>query len=231
ARRLFRQATDLDPIYAAAYGFGAWCIAQSQANGWLAEPKHDIAEGVRLARRAAATGKNDPTALWSSALCLSYLANEVEMGISLIDRAIHLNPNVAMAWSVSGWLRAYVGEHADAIERFERAIRLSPFDPLANHFYTGIGLAHLFAGRYDEAASWARRAALENPDWASTARVEIIACALSGRIVEAREALARMRAIDPELRLSNLERVAPPLRRAEDRALFIEGLRLAGLPE
>jgi TolB-like protein/class 3 adenylate cyclase len=231
ARRLFRRATDLDPAYASAYGYAAWCVTQSQANGWLAEPKHDIAEGVRLARRAAAIGKDDPTALSSSALCLSYLAHEVETGISLIDRAILLNPNLAMAWSVSGWLRAYVGEHADAIERFERAIRLSPFDLLANHFYTGMGFAHLFAGRYDEAASWARRAALENPDWASTVRVETIACALSGRIVEAREALARLRAIDPELRLSNLERVAPPLRRAEDRALFIEGLRRAGLPE
>jgi adenylate cyclase len=128
----------------------------------------------------------------------------------------------------------YRGEHADAIIRLERAIRLSPLDLLAHHFYTGMGWAHLFAGRYDEAASWARRAALEKPDWAPTARVETIACALSGRIVEAREALARLRAIDPDLRLSHLERgrgVPSAWRRAEDRALYIEGLRRAGLPE
>ena len=34
-----------------------------------------------------------------------------------------------------------------------------------------------------------------------------------------------------ELRLGNLDRVAPPLRRAEDRVRFIESLRKAGLPE
>jgi Flp pilus assembly protein TadD len=49
----------------------------------------------------------------------------------------------------------------------------------------------------DEAASWARKAALEKPDWAVLRRVEAIAYATSGRIVEAREALARVLAIDP----------------------------------
>src|SRR5262249_13080781 len=215
ARRLFRRAIDLDLAYAAAYGFGSWCVCQCQANGWLADPERDIAEGVRLARRAAAIGKDDPTALWSSAICLAYMANEVEMGISLIDRAILLNPNLAMAWSVSGWLRAYVGEHADAIDRFERAMRLSPFDRFTLNSYAGISFAYIFVGRYDEAVSWANRAMLDRPDWAASVRVKAIACALSGRIVEAQETMVRLRAIDPELRLSNLGRVAPPLRRAE----------------
>jgi adenylate cyclase len=160
---------------------------------------------------------------------LATLAGELESGIAYADRAIVLNPNLALAWSVSGWGRAYLGEHADAIVRLERAIRLSPFDLIAHHFYTGMGWAHLFEGRYDEAATWARKAALERPDWAPTARVETIALALSGRIVEAREALGRMLAITPDVRLSNL--VLTSWRRAEDRALYVEGLRRAGLPE
>ena len=229
ARRLFRRATDLDPAYAAAYGFGSWCVAVCQANGWLADPEREIPEGVGLARRAVAIGMDDPVALVTGGAGLATLAGELEKGIAYVDRAIVLNPNLALAWSVSGWGRTYLGEHADAIVRLERAIRLSPLDLLAHHFYTGMGWAHLFIGRYDEAASWARRAALEKPDWAPTARVETIACALSGRIVEAREALARLRAIDPNLRLSNPRMSS--WRRAEDRALYIEGLRRAGLPE
>ena len=63
ARRLFRRATDLDPTYAAAYGFGAWCVAVCQTNGWLADPEREITEGVRLARRAVAIGMDDPVAL------------------------------------------------------------------------------------------------------------------------------------------------------------------------
>jgi tetratricopeptide (TPR) repeat protein len=228
-RRLFRRATDLDATYAAAYGFGSWCVSVCQSNGWLADREREITDGVALARRAVAFGMDDPIALVTGGAALATLAGELDSAIAYVDRAIVLNPNLALAWSVSGWGRAYLGDHANAIVRLERAIRLSPFDLLAHHFYTGMGWAHLFAGRYDEAASWARKAALEKPDWAPTARVEAIACALSGRIVEAREALGRMLAITPDVRLSKLALTS--WRRAEDRALYVEGLRRAGLPE
>jgi adenylate cyclase len=234
ARRLFRRATDLDPTYAAAYGYQVWCIITSLTSGWLADPEREITEGVRLARRALATGINDPVALLGGGGGLAFLAGELENGIGHVDRAILLNPNYAFAWSVSGFLRMYRGEHADALERFEHAIRLSPFDLGAHTYYAGMSQALVFAGRFDEAISLARKAALGNPNGTVPARWEAIACALSGRIVEAREALARMRAIEPDLRLRHLESgrgVAAQFRRAEDRALVIEGLRIAGLPE
>jgi len=108
-------------------------------------------------------------------------------------------------------------------------MRLSPLDPFAYFGFAGMGLAHLFAGHLDEGVIWARKASHEPPNWAAALRA--IVYALSDRIVEAREAMARLREIDPALRLSNIDRVAPPLRRPEDRARFIEGLRKAGLPE
>ncbi len=231
ARRLFQRATELDANYASAYGMAAWCVHLSKTNGWFLDPEREIAEGVRLARRAVAVGKDDPTALWSGGHSLAYLAAEVETGAAYIDRAIVLNPNLAAAWSVSGWLRIYLGEPASAIERLERSRRLSPLDPIAYMGYAGMALALLLADRYDEAVSWAARARNEQPNWATSLRVAAIAYALSDRIVEAREAMARLREIDPTLRLSNLERVAPPLRRPEDRARFADGLRRAGLPE
>jgi TolB-like protein/class 3 adenylate cyclase len=231
ARRLFQRATELDANYASAYGMAAWCVHLSKTNGWLLDPEREIAEGVRLARRAVAVGKDDPTALWSGGHSLAYLAAEVETGAAYIDRAIVLNPNLAAAWSVSGWLRIYLGEPASAIERLERSRRLSPLDPIAYMGYAGMALALLLADRYDEAVSWAAKARNEQPNWATSLRVAAIAYALSDRIVEAREAMARLREIDPTLRLSNLERVAPPLRRPEDRARFADGLRRAGLPE
>jgi hypothetical protein len=57
AKRFFEHATDLDPQYASAYGMAAWCVVHARVNGWLAEPSREIAEGVMLARRAAALGK------------------------------------------------------------------------------------------------------------------------------------------------------------------------------
>src|SRR5215469_17889939 len=88
----------------------------------LADPDRESADGVRLARRALAVGKDDPTALWASGYCLAYLAGEVETGAAHIERALLLNPNSAAAWMASGWVRTFLGEPADAIERFERAM-------------------------------------------------------------------------------------------------------------
>ena len=186
---------------------------------------------MRLARRAVAVGKDDPTALWSGGINLAYLAAELETGAAYIDRAIVLNPNLAAAWSASGWLRIHLGEPVSAIERLERSRRLSPLDPIAYMGYAGMALALLLADRYDEAASWAAKAINEQPNWAMPLRVAAIAYALSDRIVEAGEAMARLREFYPTLRLSNLERVAPPFRRPEDRARYADGLRRAGLPE
>ncbi len=231
ARRLFERATELDPNYASPYGMAAWCVQLSKTNGWLADTERESADAVRLARRAAALGKDDPTALWSAGHSLAYLAGEVETGITHIDRAIALNPNLAAAWGVSGWVHMYLGEPVVAIERLERSMRLSPLDPFSYHGCTGMAFAHTCAARYNEAVIWARRACHEQPNFAPPLRLAAIACALSDRIVEAREAMARLREIDPDLRLSNIDRVAPPFRRPDDRARYIEGLRKAGLPE
>jgi adenylate cyclase len=79
ARRLFRRATDLDPAYAAAYGFGSWCVAVCQTNGWLADREREIPEGVGLARRAVAIGMDDPVALVSGGA-----------GLGTLDRAVYV---------------------------------------------------------------------------------------------------------------------------------------------
>ena len=231
AVRLFVRATELDPNYASPYGMASWSGALRNSHGWMVDRESEITDAVRLARRAVAVGKDDPIALWSGGLSLAYLGHEVEAGAAYIDRALVLNQNLAASWNASGWVRMYLGEYASAIEHFERAMRLSPLDPLTYFASTGMAFAHAFAGRYDEAISWATKALHEQPNWATPLRVAAMANALSDRMVEARAAMACLREVDPALRLGNLDRVAPPLRRAEDRVRFIESLRKAGLPE
>src|SRR5262249_29146573 len=52
ARRLFKRATELDPDYASPFGMAAWCDSLGKMNGWLADPEREIADAMRLARRA-----------------------------------------------------------------------------------------------------------------------------------------------------------------------------------
>lgn len=95
-----------------------------------------------------------------------------------------------------------------------------------------MALAHLFAGRFDAASSWAEKAFRDLPSLLIVIVVTFIAAsyALAGRTDEARQATRYLRQLDPALRISNL-RDWLPLCRPEDLATFAEGLRRAGLPE
>ena len=134
------------------------------------------------------------------------------------------------AWLTSGWVRTYLGEPDSAIKHLGHAMRLSPLDPLMFGMHVGMAFAHFFAGRYDESASWAERALREQPNWVPAWRNSAASHALAGRLEKAQHAMARMRQLAPEIRLSNLKGLMP-LRRSEDLARFAEGLRKAGLPE
>jgi tetratricopeptide (TPR) repeat protein len=121
--------------------------------------------------------------------------------------------------------------HLNAIERFARAMRLSPLDPWLMGMRAGTAYAHFFLGRYDEAASWAAMALQDNPDYQPGLRIAAASNAMAGRPEQVHKAVARLRQLNPALRVSNLKDVVGPFRRAEDLARYGEGLRQAGLPE
>jgi tetratricopeptide (TPR) repeat protein len=127
-------------------------------------------------------------------------------------------------------MRACLGEPETAIEHHARAMRLSPLDPNIFQMQTGTACGLLFLGRYDEASAWAEKAFRGQLNYLPAALFTAASHALAGRTEKARLAIARMRQIDPNLRLSNFRQLIP-LRRAQDAAILVEGMRKAGLPE
>ena len=230
ALRLFYRAIELDPNYASAYGMAAWCHVLRKNYGWIHDDAHSIAEVERLARQAARLAKNDAVALYTGGFALARLLGHLDAGAALIDRALALDPNLAAAWHLSGWVKIHLGEPEMAIEHMAHAMRLNPLDPLIFGMQNGTAAAHFLAGRYDAASSWAERALQQNSNYLPGIRMAAASHALSGRLVQAQKALTRMRQIDPELRISNLAEVVP-FRAAKDFARYVEGLRKAGLPE
>ncbi len=226
----FQRAFELDPNFASAYGMAARCYVQRKAGGWATDRAHEIAETARLARRAAELGRDDAVALCTAGFALAWVVGDVDDGAALIDRALALNPNLAWAWLFSGWAKVWLGEPEVAIERAARAMRLSPQDPHMFTMQADIACAHFFAGRYDEAWSWAETAVREKPDYGFPTCVAAASAALAGRLAEAEKAMARLRQLMPELRISNLKDLFP-IQRSEDFARWAEGLRKAGLPE
>ena len=231
ALRLFNSAIELDPDFASAYGRAAHCYAIARANGWISVTPNEIAEVTRLAQRAVELGKDDAIALATGGWALVDVVRDLEVGAALIDRALVLNSNLAEAWSFGGWVKNWLGEPELAIERFARAMRLSPLDPSLLRMPSGTAHAHFFLGRYDEAASWAAMALQDNPDYQPGLRIAAASNAMAGRPEQAHKAVARLRLLNPTLRVSTLKDVLGPFRRAEDLLRYEEGLRQAGLPE
>jgi tetratricopeptide (TPR) repeat protein len=185
---------------------------------------------TRLAQRAVELGKDDAIALASGGYALVVVVRDLEVGAGLVDRALVLNSNLAEAWSFGGWVKNWLGEPEAAIERFARAMRLSPLDPPVR-IPSGTAHAHFFLGRYDEAASWAAMALQDNPDYPPGLRIAAASNAMAGRPEQAHKAVARLRLLNPTLCVSTLKDVLGPFRRAEDLLRYEEGLRQAGLPE
>ena len=227
----FLRAIELDPNFASAYGQATRCYSMRKSNGWVVDHERETAETARLAARAASLGGHDAVALCTTGFSLGHVVGDVEGGDAMIERALALNPNLGLAWGFSAWAKVWLGEPAMAIERAERALRLSPQDPRLYSVLCAIAYAQFMAGRDEEAVAWAEKSLRERPDYGPVAtRIVAAGCAYLGRKEKAAKAIARLRALDPGLRISTLKDLVP-LRRPEDLARLAEGLKRAGLPD
>ncbi|PQO88552.1 CadC-family transcriptional regulator [Massilia phosphatilytica] len=229
ALQFLYKAIATDPEFASAHAMAAWCYSWRKANRWMDDPAQEAAEGIRLARRAVDLGKGDAVALTRSGHAIGYLAGDLPGGIALLDQALFLNPNLAAARYLGGFLRLWLGETGAAIEHLAGAVRLSPLDPELYRMQAGMAVAHLFEKRFDTASSWAEKASRDFPDFLLAAVILAASHALAGRPAEARRAMEHIRRIDPALRLTTITHWLP-IRRPEHLTTLVTGLAEAGLP-
>jgi adenylate cyclase len=199
ALRLFRRAVELDPDFASAYGMAAFCYVWRKVNGWIINYAQEIGEAGRLARRAVDLGQDDAVALAFGGHTLARLVGDVEGGADFIDRALTLNPNLAAAWHYSGWTKIWLGEPDIAIDHLAIAMRLSPLDPFIHHRQGATALAHLCAGRYDEACMWGEKSLQGGSNYVPGYHIAAASNALAGRIEKAQKITARLHQLDSAL--------------------------------
>ena len=231
AHQFFCKAIGLDPHYAIAYAAAAMCAEARLRNGWMSDRVREIAEAEGLARRASQLGRDDATALASAGFVLARVVGDLDDGVAFIDQALALNSNLARAWQYSGWVRIWLGEPELAIEHVKRAMRISPVDPALCSMQTAVAFAHFFLGRDIEASSWAAMALRERPNFQPALRIAAASNALAGMMDRAQAAVARLRELNPNLRISNLRANSATQRRSEFSSRYAEGLAKAGLPE
>jgi TolB-like protein/cytochrome c-type biogenesis protein CcmH/NrfG len=214
------------PDYAPACGMLGFRLAYAAHMGWVARD-----EGLRAARqhglRAVALDVRDP---WGHS-ALGYWAmmeRRTEESITAFRQAVSLNPNSAAAHTNLSHIFAFAGQHREAIEHGEEAMRLSPLDPETAFFLGGIAIANYMAGRFDESARCATEALRRRPGFQGAQRLRAASLAQAGRIDEARAALALARREHPELSIAWI-RAAVPYQTPELMERYLEGMRKAGL--
>ena len=229
---LSKMALQLDPSYAAAAGLVAWCRGIQRGQGWVRPTGPEDEDGIRLAKLAIEFGTNDPDALWMAAYLLSIVGDQTT-ALSALDRALALNPNSAHAWGTKALCQSLRGAaHAVvAVEAGNRAIRLSPLDPLCYVYKFSVALAYLGARQYHDAEVWIDDALREQPRFHASFRVKVSLCGLLGRNEEARDWLVRLLDLQPGLTIAAWAAHAATFLAPETKALMIEGLRKGGLPE
>jgi adenylate cyclase len=228
AIKLLENALIIDPEYPLALALAGWCHAQRAVYNWADDIAASQAMARSLAERAANLSGDDPLVLTVLGAVHTFVRNHGTARV-LLERALALDPNCAWAWSRLGWIDNYSDQPNDAIEKFERALRLSPIDPMNFNNYAGIGSAHEISQDYDKAAALYRRALEEQPNARWLYRNLASTLSGAGRIDEAKEAFADMLLSYPDLTVSKFKQAMVFSNAALDR--MAENLRKLGLPD
>jgi len=230
ALALTQRAIALEPNYALAHALGAWCHFWQFVNGWSVDLEATRAEGLRLARAALRLDNEDPDVLAMVGAAEATLGRNLDYAAALIDKALTIDPNSAWAWIRGGYCHVYRGSVELALQHFERAEKLSPFDPLSFNRHIGIALAHFVAGRYERTVEWAAKALAERPHLTWGHRVMAAAYGQLGDRASASVALAGVLRLSPGATIASIVSVMP-MESREVLERFAEGLRRAGLEE
>jgi tetratricopeptide (TPR) repeat protein len=127
--------------------------------------------------------------------------------------------------------QSYHYRPAPAIEALRQGMRLSPLDPQAWVFHGALAHAHFAAGRYEEAIEWADRALRAQPRMVAVVAIKAAACGYLGHVDEGREYVRRYRELRPGATVASAKEVWSTFVSPEFLAVFLDGLRKAGLPE
>ena len=230
AGALLRQAIAQEPDYAAAHAAYAYWNLFLILQNWTPDREATRAEASEHAERAIRLDPRDARAITIAGHIRAYLDRRQHEAIALHDRALALNPNLAMAWAFSGFAHLYIGDCPEAERRMRRYKQLSPLDPNAFHYDVALCGIALINRDYESAVAIGRGLNEINPSFNSAARPYLAALGLLGHTAEAAVVCRRMLAIDPGFTIKDFS-ANSPFERQQDRELLARGLKLGGAPE
>ncbi len=229
-RELLERAVKLDPEYAQAQAYLAWCINFWIGEGHSRDLETDRTIALAAARRATELDAEDAFALAIHGHLTGFLEGNPVAGEELLEQAVGLDENASLAWALSAAAHAYLGQGDETRDRLRNVWRLSPYDQLNFFYWVIAGIGEFVASRYEEALVWLRRSNRANPRMVASLRMLAATLSLTGDENAAQVVGKQLLEIEPGFRVKQFV-ASYPLQRLEDKEKLERGLLAAGLPE
>lgn len=205
-----------------------WHVLKVQ-QGWSTDPAHEAQLALDCTKRALDNAPDCALALSAEGFVYTNLLRQLDTGSDRYDSALQINPNDSFAWLLKGTLHAFRGEGELAMAGAERALRLSPLDPV-RYFYDSLAAsAAISAGKYERAIELAQRSLRANRSHTSTYRALAIAQSMSGRLDEARQTVQKLLVLEPSFSVAKFLKRTPG--QGSIAKAVAHALQQAGLPD
>jgi adenylate cyclase len=227
AIRLLNQSLGLDPNYAPAHAHAAWCHEQRYFRGGF-HPEDRVA-ALEHARLAMEFGGDDTQALSIAAFVQAILTHDFERAIRILDPALKINSNSALAFGFSALMHACNRNFQRASEDALKSLRLSPSDPLNYHPNLALAAVSVFTGKFEEAVHYITLVTQAKPNFSVPFALLVVSHISLGQNNLAGEATKRLLEIAPEFTISGFVRA--DYWGSASMQVLASALRKAGLPE
>ena len=227
----FEQALSLDPEFTEAYVADAAAAENAWGTwkGWTLPAKAARERAEASARKALDLDPGNPSALGVISL-INASDGDYDTAIKTMRAVAEENPNSveAHAWLASVLSRS--GDHTDVLDAIGVRLRLDP-DPAPTQ-RLAIGLAYFHARDYRSAAEMFEASLAVQPDDPAALTYLAATWAKIGRLELAKPAVERAIELFPMNNVQIWAQIySSLLRKPDDRAHYLDGLRKAGLPE
>jgi TolB-like protein/DNA-binding SARP family transcriptional activator len=226
---LFHAAIVKDPHYAAALAWRAYWHVLRVGQGWSPDPADDSRQADHFARAAIECNSTEPMAPAIHGHVASYLYKDFDLAFRCFETALSINVNAAPAWLWSSAAHAWMGNGPRAIEEINKAMALSPYDPLMYAYSAIAAIAYLADAQYERAIECALRSLRENRTYTAAYRLLVMALVLADREDEARASARRLLELEPGLTVAGFRRRYPGSASSHT-DLLCDALARAGIP-
>jgi len=229
AGELIDQALAIDPENGKVIAWAAYWQLWYAGQGWTQDLAGTLTNAERLCLRAIKADPDNAEAMGIYAHTCAW-KRDFDSALYFFDRALRLNPNLAYIWALSAATCCYVGEPDVALMRLNHYKDLAPFDPYFCFFEHLFTIAYTFKGEYEHAALVGRRSVKINPEFVNGYKPLIASLGHLGRREEAKLYVRKLLSLEPTFTVESFGEMYP-FKRDSDRERYMEGLRLAGVPE